>query len=273
MTLIPHIELNVVKTWLKQRPHDSHKGMFGNVLVVGGDDGMPGAVRLVAEGALRIGAGLVTVVTKPAHVSVVVSGRPELLCYGVKSSLSVLDSLLSRATTVALGSGLGQSSWSKHLYNKILPTDLPLILDADGLNLLAKANDVSNRDNWILTPHPGEAARLLGISTSEVQANREQAAITLQKKYGGIIVLKGAGTLVATDNGELRLCAAGNSGMSTAGMGDLLSGMITGLAAQGLSLWQAAQAGVLLHAMAGDKVRDKQGERGLLASDLLLELF
>lgn len=270
---INNISMNAVQSWLKPRPLDAHKGLFGHVLVVGGDYGMPGAVRLVAEGAARIGAGLVTVVTRKAHVVAIVSGRPEILCYGVESSLAILDSLLASATVVALGSGLGHSTWSTQLYSKIMSSSLPIILDADGLNCLAnEAQRLPYRPNWVLTPHPGEAARLLGISTHEVQAAREQTVVALQQRYGGVIVLKGAGTLVATIAEPIQRCVAGNPGMATAGMGDLLGGMIAGLVAQGLSLWHAAQAGVLLHAAAGDRAKDKLGERGLLASDLLPEL-
>ena len=268
-----NLTLDLVQSWLQKRPADSHKGMFGHVLVVGGDDGMPGAVRLTGEGALRVGAGLVTVLTRKAHVCSTVTGCPELLCYGVDSDITVLDTLLEKATFIVLGPGLGQSAWSKQLFDKIIVSSLPMLIDADGLNWLAIYEPaIPARSNWILTPHPGEAARLLGISVKEVQANRMQSIQSLQAKYGGVIVLKGVSTLVAAKDQPIQCCLAGNPGMASAGMGDLLSGIIAGFAAQGLSLWQAAQIGVMFHAVAGDRAAAKYGDRGLLAHDLLTDL-
>ena len=234
---------------------------------------MPGAVRLAAEGAARIGAGLITVATRKEHLLTTVNGRPELLCYGVESSTTALDSLLEKASMIVLGPGLGQSVWSKRLFDKTISSSLPMLIDADGLNWLARAGGcIPSRDNWILTPHPGEAARLLGSTVHAVQADREQAAESLQKQYGGVILLKGMASLIATANEQPQRCFAGNPGMASAGMGDLLSGIIAGFVAQGLTLSQAARAGVLVHATAGDRVVARQGQRGLLASDLLLEL-
>lgn len=273
MKLIPQtLRLESVQAWLVPRSFDANKGLFGRVLVVGGDYGMPGAVRLAAEAALRVGAGLVTVATRPEHVMSTVSTRPELLCYGLVSPAGCLDTLIARATVIVLGPGLGQSLWSKDLFDKILQSTLPLIIDADGLNWLASMMPHVKRDNWILTPHPGEAARLLGMTVSQVQTNRIHAVQLLQQRYGGVIVLKGAGTLIATGKHPVQHCVAGNPGMASAGMGDLLSGMIAGLAAQEFDLCQAAQAGVMFHAEAGDRVAARRGQRGLLASDLLVEL-
>ncbi len=233
---------------------------------------MPGAVRLAAEGAARVGAGLVTVATRPEHVTSTVASRPELLCYGLKSPANDLDKLLETATVIVLGPGLGNSIWSREVFDRVFMSPLPTIVDADGLNWLARTVPRTHRQNWILTPHPGEAARLLEMSASQIQADRIQAVHRLQEQYGGVAVLKGAGTLLATAGQPVQRCTAGNPGMASAGMGDLLSGMIAGLAAQGLDLWQAAQAGVMLHAEAGDRAASRQGERGLLASDLLVEL-
>ena len=201
------------------------------------------------------------------------SGRPELLCYGLDANFAILETCLMKATMVVLGPGLGQSTWSKKLFEKVLLTSLPIIIDADGLNWLARSNQSNSvRPNWILTPHPGEAARLLDITVADVQKNRPQAVMQLQQHFGGTVVLKGANTLVATQGQPIVRCLAGNPGMAVAGMGDLLSGMIAGLAAQGFPLWKAAYAGVMLHATAGDSVALRQGERGLLPSDLLAEL-
>lgn len=265
------LSLKLAQSWLTPREHDANKGSFGKVLVIGGDHGMPGAVRIAAEGAARVGAGLITVATRPAHIMSTVTMRPELLCYGLESSTG-LDDLIDNATVIVLGPGLGKSSWSRELFDKVMQSSLPLLIDADGLNWLAQLAPYVPRANWILTPHPGEAARLLGITVEQVQANRELAAVQLQQKYGGIIVLKGAGTLIAMDKQPLQYCAAGNPGMASAGMGDLLSGIIAGLVAQGQRLWHAALAGVMFHATAGDRAALRLGMRGLLASDLLVEL-
>jgi ADP-dependent NAD(P)H-hydrate dehydratase / NAD(P)H-hydrate epimerase len=267
------ITIDAVSHWLKPRPIDSHKGSFGSVLVLGGDYGMPGAVRLVAEGALRSGAGLVSVVTRKAHISAVVCGRPELLCYGIEESLDILDVLLERATVIAIGSGLGQSAWSKKIFNKVINSSMPLVIDADALNLLAETKQIpKNSTNWILTPHPGEAARLLGISTSDVQDSREKNILLLQQKYAATVVLKGSKTLIAGHDKQLQYCRFGNPGMASAGMGDLLGGIIVGLLAQGLTPSQAAEAGVLYHAIAGDIAIKKRGSHCVLAMDVLDEL-
>lgn len=264
-----------MKGWLKPRANDANKGSFGHVLVIGGDYGMPGAVRIAAEGALRVGAGLVTVITHPEHVAAVVSGRPELLCYGLESPEDkCFKTCLSRATMLVLGPGLGQTTWSKAFFNAVISErNKPLLLDADALNQLAqKPTHWKPRADCILTPHPGEAARLLGVSVDDIQADRTKAVEALQTKYGGVVVLKGARSLVCTEAEAPNVCLAGNPGMASAGMGDLLSGIIAGLVAQGLTPWQATQMGVLLHASAGDASIKRQGGQGVLASDLLREL-
>lgn len=272
MSLIDTLHWNDLKPWLSARPLDAHKGMFGHVFIIGGDYGMPGAVRIAAEGALRLGSGLVTVLTRPEHVQTTVCGRPEILCYGINELSQQLDELCSKASIIVIGPGLGQSRWSKQLFNQILSYSIPLLIDADGLNLLAHTDIKSRQNQWILTPHPGEAARLLNTSIAHVQSNRPQAIQALQKRYGGVIVLKGHQTLVYTAHQPIKQCQAGNPGMASAGMGDLLSGVIASLVGQKLDLWQAAQAGVFLHAMAGDRCATKQGQRGLLATDLLTTL-
>lgn len=269
MQPIDDLDLNDLKSWLLPRPLDAHKGMYGHVCIVGGDKGMPGAVRIAAEGALRVGAGLVKVITHPEHVPIIATGRPELLCYGIEAPFEQIEELLLKASFIIIGPGLGQSEWSKALFSIITSSQIPLLIDADALNLLAKTQKKALNDQWILTPHPGEAARLLNTTMDEIQANRPEAVAALQQRYGGVIVLKGHQTLVGAANQPLKRCQAGNPGMASAGMGDLLSGIIGGLAAQKLNLWQAAQAGVILHATAGDQVAANQGQRGLLATDLL----
>lgn len=252
---------------LPERPRAAHKGDFGHVLVIGGDYGMGGAIRLAAEAALRVGAGLVTVATRPEHVNIVSGGRPELMCHQVQQA-SDLDRMLNRATVVVLGPGLGTSEWAQAIFDRILEAPQPKVMDADALNLLAQVPQQS--DNWVLTPHPGEACRLLDVPCSEVQDNRYQALELLQERYGGVVLLKGAGTLICSPEKDISICPAGNPGMASGGMGDILSGMIGGLLAQKLSLFEATNAGVLAHARAADEAAlAGGGERGLLATDLL----
>lgn len=247
---------------LERRPRDAHKGRYGHVLVVGGNHGMAGAVALAGEAALRCGAGLVSVATRAAHTAALTARRPELMCHGVEGA-AALAPLLARASVVVLGPGLGQDDWSRTLFGAVLDSGKPVVLDADALNLLARMPE--KRDNWVLTPHPGEAARLLGISTAEVQADRFAALRALRERVGGHVVLKGAGSLVGSDAG-VALCPLGNPGMATAGMGDVLSGVTGALLAQGLP--RAVELAVLVHAHAGDRAARAGGERGLLASDL-----
>ncbi|RFA30460.1 bifunctional ADP-dependent NAD(P)H-hydrate dehydratase/NAD(P)H-hydrate epimerase [Alkalilimnicola ehrlichii] len=247
---------------LAPRPRDAHKGLFGHVLVVGGELGMGGAVRMASEAALRIGAGLVTVATRGAHVTAVLAARPEAMCFAIEDA-EQLAPLLERASVVVVGPGLGQTAWSKAVWQKALTFSGPMLVDADGLNLLARQPIM--RDNWVLTPHPGEAKRLLG--GEDVQADRYAAAAHISRRYGGVCVLKGAGTVVQGPTGDAAVCYAGNPGMASAGMGDVLSGVIGGLLAQGLAPEDAAEVGVQLHAEAADRAAVR-GERGLLATDL-----
>jgi hydroxyethylthiazole kinase-like uncharacterized protein yjeF len=263
---------------LPPRARTGHKGDYGHVLVMGGNLGMAGAARLAGEAALRSGAGLVSVATRPANAAAIVSGRPELMCHGIETD-GDLDALLARASVIALGPGLGQDEWARHLYKAALATRKPLVLDADALNLLAESRE--QRDNWILTPHPGEAGRLLGASTAEVQADRLASLTKLTASYGGGAVLKGHGTLVADARPDAQpwLIRAGNPGMATAGMGDVLTGITAAVYAQCVASESAANppvadiaaAAAWLHATAGDRAA-AVGERGLVASDLFAEL-
>jgi ADP-dependent NAD(P)H-hydrate dehydratase / NAD(P)H-hydrate epimerase len=251
--------------WLPRRPRDAHKGRFGHVLVIGGEQGMGGAARLAGEAALRAGAGLASVATRPAHVAAILAARPELMCHAIDGP-DALAPLLARATVVAVGPGLGRSAWARGLLEATLQSRLPCVLDADALNLLAESP--RRHDHWVLTPHPGEAGRLLGTDANTVEADRPEAARALRDRYGGVAVLKGAGTLVCGAGGSLWLCDRGNPGMASGGMGDVLTGLIAGLMAQLGDAERAACGGVLAHALAGDDAAIG-GERGLLASDLL----
>ncbi len=255
----------VVRITWPRRACYTHKGDNGHVLIIGGDTGYSGAAKLAGEAALRVGGGLVSIATRPEHASLMNLNRPELMCHGVETAAQ-LEQLLERVDVIVLGPGLGQGSWAKTLFTVVLRTAKPLIVDADGLNLLA-AFPLKKMD-WILTPHPGEAARLLACSTAHIQQNRFAAARSLQAKYGGIAVLKGSGTLIASDQ-DVAVSSTGNPGMATGGMGDVLSGVIAGLVAQGFSLKDAAQQGVYNHGLAADLAVEKDGERGLLASDLM----
>jgi NAD(P)H-hydrate epimerase len=253
---------------LPPRSRDSHKGSHGSLLLVGGGPGMPGAIRLAAEAALRAGAGLARVATWPDNLNAVVAGRPEIICHGV-SLPEELDELLAQSDAVVLGPGLGRTPWAEALWRRTLDTDLPVVVDADGLNLLAKS--AATRGNWLLTPHPGEAARLLGTDTASIQADRVGAATALAERYQAVVVLKGAGSLVAAPGAVTALCMAGNPGMASAGMGDVLAGLVGGLQCQINDLGNSARIGVLIHGLAGDAAA-AAGQRGTLASDLFPHL-
>jgi NAD(P)H-hydrate epimerase len=254
---------------LPRRPASAHKGLFGHVLIVGGNHGMGGAVRLAGEAALRAGAGLVSVATRAATAPAIVAGRPELMCRAV-DNLDELDGLLERATHVAIGPGLGQDAWAKQLFTRVMAAELPTVVDADALNLLAEQEQ--RRDDWVLTPHPGEAARLLHRNSTAVQGDRLGALGQLQARYGGISVLKGHATLVGKAASIPYLIDRGNPGMATAGMGDVLTGAIAGLWAQlPEHAIEATAIAAWAHATAGDRAA-ANGERGLVAGDLLQEL-
>ena len=251
---------------LTRRPRHAHKGMFGHVVVVGGAPGMLGAVRLAAGAALRSGAGLVTVATHPVHAALLDGLLPEAMCHAVADG-GDLAPLLERATVVVIGPGLGRGAWGADLLETVRAWTGPRVVDADGLNGLAQTP--TRDEDWILTPHPGEAARLLGTTVAAVQADRYAAVRALRERYGGIALLKGAGTLVDTGAGPVRVVCGGNPGMASGGMGDVLTGVVAGLRAQGFAAGEAACLAVAVHARAGDLASGEAGERGLLASDLL----
>jgi NAD(P)H-hydrate epimerase len=266
------LDVEWLKSALPPRSRLSHKGANGHVLVIGGGLGMAGAVRLTGEACLRVGAGLVTVATQPQNVAVVVTERPELIVRSVEHN-DEIQPLLNRAAVIAIGPGLGQDVWARGLLDAAIASGKPLVVDADALNLLAA--QPLRRDHWILTPHPGEAGRLLGISTSAVQADRLGSVQALARRYGGIAILKGANSLCVNEMALPAICDRGNSGMATPGMGDVLTGVIAGLLAQLNDAWTAARAGVLVHALAGDMAAARLGarvERGLIATDLFAQL-
>ncbi len=252
---------------LPRRSRSAYKGHFGHVLVIGGELGMAGAARMAGEAAARCGAGLVSVATRAAHAGLQAAARPELMVHGIEAADELIP-LARRATVIAIGPGLGRGDWGRAMLEAALAVDQPLVLDADALNLLAV--EPAFRDRWILTPHPGEAARLLKMTPAQVEADRFAAVEELALRFGGVAVLKGAGSLIASQaDGLVALSTAGNPGMASGGMGDVLTGVIAGLLAQGLPLFAAAKGGVHLHGRAGDLAAGAGGERGLLATDLL----
>ncbi|WP_298837527.1 NAD(P)H-hydrate dehydratase [uncultured Salinicola sp.] len=251
---------------LPPRKPGSHKGIYGHVLVVAGAPGMGGAALMTSEMVARVGAGKVSLATDAAHVSASLTRFPEIMARGVRGAPD-LEAMIESADTVAIGPGIGNGAWGQAALRSVLDAGKPCVVDADALNLLAREESGVHRDDWVLTPHPGEAGRLLGISTAEVERDRRDAVIALQRRWGGTVVLKGAGTLVY-DGDRLTLCPFGNPGMASGGMGDALTGIIAGLSGQLASLGEAARIGVLLHALAADAAALDAGERGLLATDL-----
>lgn len=265
LSRLPQSANLLMKTPLAVRPRCAHKGDFGHALLIGGNHGYMGAIRLAGEAALRSGAGLVSIATRTAHASLLNIGRPELMCHAVETPDDLSD-LLVKASVVVIGPGLGQDEWAISLLNKILASDKACVIDADALNLLAQSP--VKRQNWLLTPHPGEAARLLGLSTADIAQDRFAAVKHIQTQYGGICILKGAGSLIANDE-SIFVSTTGNPGMASGGMGDVLAGLSGALMAQGLSLLDAAKLAVYVHGEAADSVANESGERGMLASDLL----
>jgi hydroxyethylthiazole kinase-like uncharacterized protein yjeF len=277
-------------SFLTKRLNTSHKGTIGQILAVGGGVGMPGAIRLASEAALRSGAALVAVCCHQDNQALVFNGRPELMLAPPDAKKLANSLAISKAKVLLLGPGLGQTEWSQNLFdlivtpfvegkkldgNKLEDKNIAgtkngnIVIDADGLTLLAKTNYFCSR--WVLTPHPKEAATLLGCDTAAIEANRFDAVQAIAKKYGGICILKGAGTLIS-DGDTVVINSTGNAGMASGGMGDVLSGIITALILQTDNYFVATCLAVYIHGAAGDIIADRQGQRGMLASDLFAPL-
>jgi NAD(P)H-hydrate epimerase len=266
---------------LAKRPADSNKGMYGHVLVIAGGRGMAGAAALVGASALRSGAGLVRVAC-PAEVQpTVASFEPSYMTYPLESdedglirfqpARRALGRLLEQADVLAIGPGLGQSSEIRELVHWVVEeVTLPTVLDADALNTLAGQTETlaDLRRPVVLTPHPGEFARLTGRPVREIQADREGHAVALAQADHLVVVLKGVHTIV-TDGSRLYVNDTGNPGMATGGAGDALTGVIAALIGQKLGAFEAAQLGVHVHGLAGDIARDQNGEIGLIAGDIV----
>ncbi|HQW80593.1 MAG TPA: NAD(P)H-hydrate dehydratase [Pseudomonadota bacterium] len=258
-----------VTTALPRRARDIHKGRTGHALVVGSDHGFGGAVLIAAAAAARAGAGLVSVATRIEHVSALLAQRPEVMARAITCG-DDLQRSIERADVIALGPGLGQSDWSLQLAQTACASGKPMVVDADALNLLA-AGRIELHGTLVLTPHPGEAARMLGVDVATVERDRFAAVRELAHRHRAVVVLKGAGSLIADRDGTVSLCPFGNPGMASGGMGDALTGVIAALIAQGLATAEAARIGVVVHALAADRAA-RDGERGLLASDVIAAL-
>ncbi|HUG03945.1 MAG TPA: NAD(P)H-hydrate dehydratase, partial [Steroidobacteraceae bacterium] len=265
--VMTRLDADILEDVLLPLRRSAHKGEHGRVLVIGGR-AMAGAARLAGEAALRTGSGIVTVATSASHVSAIVGRRPELIAVPVVSA-DELEPLLATAHAVAIGPGLGLDDTAAALLDAAIACGKPLVVDADALTLLSRRP--RRQDAWILTPHPGEAARLLGSDTAAIQRDRLGAAQSIAAKFGGVAVLKGAGTIVCAPPATPWICDRGNPGMATAGSGDVLTGIVVALAATGVGAARAAAAGVWIHAMAGDRAAGVR-PRGTIASDLIAEL-
>ncbi len=259
------VKHSIISEMLEKRKASTHKGECGHVLIIGGSPGYVGALRLAGEAALRSGSGLVSLVVHPEALALMASAPAELMVHSGDNNAKLAD-LIDAVDVIAIGPGLGQSDWAKNIFAKVVQAGKKLIVDADALNILAK-NSYKHND-WVLTPHPAEAGRLLNCETHIIQNDRFNAINILLKKYGATIVLKGVGSLIASADSAIALCTAGNPGMATAGMGDVLTGIIASLTAQGLSLPDAAKVGVYLHAHAADIAAENK-PKGLIASDLM----
>ena len=267
---------------LQARPVHGNKGSFGKLLCLGGNQGMAGAIRLSAESALRCGVGLVKVYCHESSSLGISAGRPEIML-----THKDIEVALDWCSCIVVGPGLGQDDWAHQQFSRLLEYlkhhPKPLVIDADGLNLLAAMADDANIQNilallpaLVLTPHPGEASRLLNCNIAKIENNRYLASKNIAQKYKSTCVLKGAGSIIQTDEAHQEpqywICKGGNAGMATAGMGDLLTGVIGAFLAQGFASQKATVYAVCAHAEAGDRVAIKYGQRGMIASDLLQPL-
>jgi NAD(P)H-hydrate epimerase len=271
---------------LPARSVNAHKRAVGHLVVIGGDLSMGGAVMLAAEAGLRTGVGLVTIVTRAEHAGAVLARRPELMVREAGDRTEV-EALLARASALVLGPGLGRTPWGRGLLEQTLAAARPTLIDADGLRLLGGLLRTGGQRKerqrtegartegaralpaqLIITPHPGEAAALLDSDSATVNGDRCAAAIALASEFGAVAILKGAGSVLADPAGPVGILAQGNPGMATAGMGDVLSGIVGGWLAQGLDARAAAVVGASLHAAAGDLAARQVGRRGLVAGDV-----
>lgn len=274
------IDENLVKGLLPRRPKDANKGTFGRVLILGGSDKFPGAPHLAAIGAARVGAGLITIATIPSVRLFTAQKNLEFtyLVLSEKNGFIAPDSFkqiveeIPKVDVLLIGPGLGISEETKSIMKQLIKQKkLPkVVIDADGLNVLSQINNWWNQfGDSVLTPHPGEMSKLTNLSIEVIQINREKVALEYAKKWNKVLVLKGANTFIANPQGEQFISEFENPLLATAGTGDVLAGMIAGFLAQGLSLFDGAKVGVYIHGRAGESLKEKQGDAGAIASDLL----
>lgn len=270
------LDLDTLLRDVSPRKPTAHKGQFGHSLLVGGNVGFGGAIILAAQAAARIGSGLISVATHPEHYPALLQRQPELMPKPIESPPNIKP-LLAVANAVAVGPGLGQNAWAEHLALLVTRANAPCIVDADALNLLARNDEIkqaisTHKHGVIITPHPGEAARLLNVQTHEIEHDRLWAVQALADQYKATVLLKGSGSLIADPSGEVSLCPYGNAGMASGGMGDVLTGLICGLVAQRgamqLDLRQCVELAACLHSRAADIIAITEGQIGLLAGDL-----
>lgn len=258
-----------------RRSQNSHKGSHGSAGIIAGAATMAGAALMAAEACLYSGAGLIKLMTSSTNLSAAQTRLPEIMSQGIKlekgDDHDAFKQTLNGCNALCVGPGMGRSDWARGLVQLTLESEAPKVIDADGLNMIASGEVRLSNSNHVLTPHPGEAARLLGKSIGEVQRNRYAAVVELQKRYGGVVILKGAGTLIANDD-SIWVLTQGNPGMAVAGMGDVLAGIIVALLAQGLSLTEAAQLAAVAHSAAADRIVADQGELGLRATELFTQI-
>lgn len=275
------VDTNTAAALVPNRPEDAHKGTFGHLFVVAGSPGFTGAAALACEAGLRSGTGLVTLGVPQPLASVMAVKTTESMTLAlpatVESTLACearepVMSFLSKSTALAIGPGIGTSTETAKLLIDILPeVTVPQVIDADGLNCICKEpsvlKDISR--NTILTPHPGEMARITGLSTSEIQDNRVDVARKWAETWDVVVVLKGYRTVIAEPGGGAAVNSTGNSGMATGGSGDVLTGLIGGLLAQRIGPWDAARLGVYLHGLAGDIAAETLTPESMVAGDIV----
>lgn len=252
------------------RKLDANKGDFGNILAIGGDHSMAGAIMMAAEACCRSGAGKVTVLTRQENIEALNVRLPNVMS-AIYDDKKDLELAIKNKDFLIIGPGLGNSKWSSDLFEFFMDNNLAKLIDADGLNLLAKSDKKYDLKNAIITPHPKEAANLLGITTKEVQKNRQETARKLHEKYGCIVVLKGANSIIY-DGNNFCLCGHSNPAMAVAGMGDILSGLIAGFTFQNISLFEAAIIGSFIHVISANLLVEEHGEIGLLPNDIVENL-
>lgn len=267
---------------LPKRPKDANKGIFGKVLIIAGSENFPGAAYLACAGAYRVGAGLVTLATIPVVQNIVSKKLPEATYIILPEDAGAigemaLDAIFDKIShdVILIGPGLGRyEGTAKFIYQLLRIGDLNFVIDGDGLNILSTINDwdrllLNYGSSAVLTPHPGEMARLTKLSVEDIQKGRETVAQKYADEWGQIVVLKGANSVIASPNGERKISPFANPLLATAGTGDILSGMITGFVAQGLNDFDGACCGVYIHGMIGEILKRRMGDAGMLASDLI----